>query len=126
VPTQPASPPAQHECTRFELVTISDINMCHVLRYLRLCDGRYFGGNTYDRIDGFEAGIHVMRDLKGMLDLVARVANSTGPIPDSYTLGCNFREVRISREMNAKELAEIFACDEQLVRDHFAPLVSLT
>ena len=41
------------ECGQFDLITVSDVNSCYVLRYLRLCNGRFFGGNTWDRIDGF-------------------------------------------------------------------------
>jgi hypothetical protein len=113
------------ECGQFDLITVSDVNSCYVLRYLRLCDGRYFGGNTWDRADGFEAGVHVMQTLGGMLGLIGRIANAKTEPGTYYTVEGRSRYARIEREMSARALAEIFACDEQAVRDHFAPLISL-
>jgi hypothetical protein len=106
------------------MVTVADENGAHILRYLRLCGGMYFGGNTWSRTDGFEAGVHVMHTLKGMLDIVAKIANTPAAYP--YTLESRYQVVRISREMSAADLAKAFGCDEQEIKDHFAPLVSLS
>jgi hypothetical protein len=106
------------------MVTVADENGAHILRYLRLCGDMYFGGNTWSRADGFEAGVHAMRGLKGMLYLVAKIANTPAVYP--YTLEGRYCLVQISREMNAADLAKVFCCDEQVIHDHFAPLVSLT
>jgi hypothetical protein len=106
------------------MVRIADINGLDVVRYLKLCDGMFFGGNTWTRGDGFASGIHEMRGLGGILDLVAHIANGDHDHP--YTVESSHAcRIVIRREMNADQLAAILGCDPQKVHDHFAPLVSL-
>src|SRR5580693_3010785 len=114
------------DCGKFDLVTVNDMNGASELRYLRLCDGRFFGGNTWSRTDGFEAGVHVMHTTSSLLDLIGRIANTPLEHPAMpWTLDGGHWVTRISREMKASDLAKILGCDEQVIRDHFAPLVSL-
>jgi hypothetical protein len=115
----------QPVCASYNLVTVSDCNGAHVLRYLQLCDGRYFGGNTWDRADGFAGGIHEMRTLGGMLDLIGKIANAELKPFEFYAVEGAGGIMQVSREMSAAMLAAVLGCDEQAVRDHFAPLVSL-
>jgi hypothetical protein len=114
------------DCGKFDLVTVRDGMGADVLRYLRLCDGRFFGGNTWDRTDGFESGIHVMRTLGGMLDIIGQIANS--PLEHralAYTLDGAHWTTRIGREMSATDIAKALSCEPGQVLEHFAPLVSL-
>ena len=114
------------DCGKFDLVTVRDGAGVDVLLFLRLCDGRFFGGNSLDRTGGFESGIHVMRTLGGMLDIIGQIANS--PLEHrtlAYTLDGAHWTTRIGREMSATDIAKALSCEQGQVLDHFAPLVSL-
>jgi hypothetical protein len=113
------------QCSSYGMVRITDLNRGDVLRYLILCDGMFFGGNTWTRTDGFAPGVHVMMTLSGMLDLIGTIANAPRETHEEYYLESHGGFAVIRREMNAPELAKILGCDEQVVRDHFAPLISL-
>jgi len=67
----------------------------------------------------------MMMTTAGMLDLIGKVANEPAEPYWSYALDSPDGFMVISREMNAPQLAKLLGCDEQVVRDHFAPLISL-
>lgn len=99
------------------------------LLFVRRCDGNYFGGTTAPDPDLFY-GPHVVLQLGGILDLLARLARQheddrIGPMRIRTAGSVVFEDEAIRRHMSAPKLATILGCTEKQVRDHLEPLVKL-
>lgn len=110
-------------------IAVKDVNGAEVLRYLKLGDGRYYGGATCDAYCNLVPGAygpHMLLTTGMMLDLIAALARLETPLAayqiESASDGAYLCE-NLGRRMNSRRLAAVLDVPEATVRDHYAHIV---
>ena len=113
----------EHSCTGANReITFTEDGMV-ILRFIRLCDGQYWGGGTR----GFEDLPHMTATLQFMLSKVAEFAQARVHDPATwYSLAGHGWRADISKRMEADRIAGALACTKQEVCRFFALSVEIT
>lgn len=110
-----------------DAIEFLDFNGYVAMRFIRLCDGSFYGGRTHDD-PALAWPPHSRLSLGALLGLVGQLArqeDTSAAYRVRWEIRRGYRSELIEREMNAARLAEVIGCAEQDVRAVFELLVKL-
>lgn len=111
-----------HPC-RNSSIAFRDVNAVTIATYIKLCDGTYFGGNTY--IDGPDRGPHVWHNLDSMLALLSIILDMPSLGLASTVTSIDVPPTVIAKHMNAETIAKIFQCTTDEVTHYFGIAITV-
>lgn len=110
-------------------ITFRDFGGEEVARLLKLTDDGYYGGCTHPSIPSVFMGPHYWLSGENLLSKIAKMATDEIPAQitiHSYRTGLCNSPVRISRNINLRELSNALDMTPERVREYFANTIRIT